>query len=137
MNNISLDYITSQALNIVTLFLVAFIPTVVGVYAKEHYEISQKKSRKKINVKNVMATALTISCVAVGGISYFDIINKWGMPITFSFLFLIGAFSNKVIEMIFNGSLLKIAFKFLGKSKDNLQSSIEETIKETGDDKKE
>jgi hypothetical protein len=105
----------------------------MGVYAKEFYDIMQRKKRK-IDIKNVMVTSATLSCVAVSVTSM--MIERYGFEGTFTLLFLIGCSSNKFIKMIFDGSLLKILYKFLGKSKDSLQSSIEETLNEEKDDKK-
>lgn len=132
--DIDFNYIVSQALNILLQFSVAFVPILMGTYAKESYDVMQRK-RKKIRISNIVTTTLTLSCVLVGLMSYFNIINKFGLPLSFTLLFLIGAYSTKAMEMIFNGKILKILGKFLSKSKGTLQGSMDEILKEDTNDK--
>lgn len=134
MDNVQLNNIVSQGLNIMMQFTMSFVPCFIGVYAKEFYDVAQKKKRK-ISIKNAVVAALTLACVAIGFIQM--VLDKFGIQLTFTLLFLIGAFSNKIIDMVFDGSLLKIVLRFLGKSKENLQDSIEETLKENNKKKKE
>lgn len=127
MDSMQLSNIVSQILHIMLGFIIFFVPCFLGAYAKDFYDIAQKK-KKKINLKNAAASALSIACVAAG---FTDVIlNKYGLQVPFSLFFLLGACSNKPVEMIFNGSFLKVVFKFLGKQKINLQDSIQETLDE-------
>lgn len=132
MDNMQLNNIVSQILHIILGFTIFFVPCFLGAYAKDFYDIAHKK-KKKINLKNAAASALTIACVAAG---FTDVIlNKYGLQIPFSLFFLLGACSNKPVEMIFNGSFLKVILKFLGKQKGNLQDSIQEAIDEGKENK--
>lgn len=128
MNNLSFDLITSQLLNLLTQFTIAFLGSFFGIYAKENYEINRKKGKRKIYIRKILNTTVTLSIVLMCGVPF--IINKLGLVPTVSLLFLIGASSKRFIEMIFNGELLKIILKFLGKSKKSLEDSINETLQE-------
>jgi len=132
MNNMNFDLIVSQSLNMILQFSIAFVPILIGVYAKESYDLYNKKKRK-MKLGSMIPTALTLSCVLVAGVSYG--IEKFGLTFSFTILFLIGAFSTKILEMIFNGQILKILFRFIGKSKGNLQESIDEILKDNTKDK--
>ena len=134
MDNMQLNNIVSQILNMMLGFTIFFVPCFLGAYAKDFYDIAYNKRKKKINLKGATVAALSISAVAVGFSTF--ILNKYGIQMTFSVFFMIGAASNKVVEMIFDGSLLKIVLKFLGKQKGNLQDSIEETFSEITENKK-
>ncbi len=110
MENMQLNNIVSQILNMMLGFTIFFVPCFLGAYAKDFYDIAYNKRKKKINLKAATVAALSISAVAVGFSNW--ILGKYGLQMTFSVFFLIGAFSNKVVEMIFDGSLLKIVLKF-------------------------
>lgn len=129
MDNMQLNNIVSQILNMMLGFTIFFVPCFLGAYAKDFYDIAYNKKKKKINLKAAIVAALSISAVAVGFSNM--ILEKYGLQMTFSVFFMVGACSNKVVEMIFDGSVLKIILKFLGKQKGNLQDSIEEALTET------
>ena len=126
--------IVSQLLNILMQFTVAFFPLLAGVYAKEFFVVYNGKRRKKVELKVVLITAGSLSFCTMGFIPY--LINGYGLSLTISGLFILGAGSKQIVEMLFDGRLLKIFLKFLGKSKDNLQESIEESIADVGSDGK-
>lgn len=132
MDNVQFNDIVSQALNMIMQFTISFVPCFMGVYAKEFYDIAHRKKRK-INIRYVMMTTITLSCVALAVTQ--KIVATYGLEISFSLFFIVGCCYNIVTKYIFDGTLLKIAFRFLRKSKDSLQSSISETLDEK--DKKE
>jgi hypothetical protein len=134
MDNMQLNNIVSQVLDMMLGFTIFFVPCFLGAYAKDFYDIAYNKRKKQINIKGATVAALSISAVAVGFSSF--ILTKYGLQMTFSVFFMIGAVSNKVVEKIFDGSLLKIVLKFLGKQRVNLQDSIDETFSEMTENKK-
>jgi len=122
-----MGFTTSQVINFLMQFFVIFISTFAGVYTKEQFTIrNSRNKKKKVDIIKILWTTITLSFLLVGTMSYS--INRIGFMPSFTLFFLIGASSNKVVEMIFAGTLLKIAFNFLGKSKKNLKESIEETL---------
>lgn len=134
MDNMQLNNIVSQVLDMMLGFTIFFVPCFLGAYAKDFYDIAYNKRKKQINLKGATVAALSISAVAVGFSGF--ILTKYGLQMTFSVFFMVGAASNKVVEKIFDGSFLKIALKFLGKQKGNLQDSIDETFSEMTENKR-
>jgi hypothetical protein len=99
----------------------------MGVYAKESYEVIQRK-KKKVKLKLVILSTVCLSLLFIGLVGYS--INKFGLSFSITILFIIGASGKNVVEMLFDGRLLKILIKFLSKSKGNLEDSINETLHE-------
>lgn len=133
--DINFDYvnldIVSQLLNLLLMFAIAFVPILMGVYSKEYFDII-KKNKRKVKIGNVFAYTLVLSCVSVYPL--FLIINKIGLIGSFTALFLMGALCNKVTEMVFNGTLVRIMGKFLSKSKGVMREAVQESMNEIMED---
>lgn len=129
--NIDFNYlnvdIVSQLLNLLMTFAIAFVPILMGVYSKEYYDIFKKKKRK-IRLNDIFMCSLILSVVSMSVVMF--VLPKFGLIITFSVLFLIGALSNKIIEMVFDGRLIKIFGRFIIKSKGTMQDSINEIMED-------
>ena len=122
-----LNNIVPQLLTLLMQLCIVFFPILIGVYLKESYEVIQRK-KKKIKLKLVIISTISLTLLLFAFIGY--AINKFGLSFCITGLFIIGAGGKNVIEMLFDGRLLKILLKFLSKSKGNLEDSINETLKE-------
>jgi hypothetical protein len=126
------DNIVPQLLTLVTQFFIVFFPSLTGVYLREAYDVMQRKKRK-VKMRNVIFVTLSLTFLFIGLVNYF--IEKIGLSLSLTVLFIIGSGSKRIIEMLFDGSILKIILRFLGKSKKNLEESIIETLSEENKNK--
>ena len=129
-----LQKIVSQVSTMCIQLSLIYIPLLIGCFAKEAYPIFIQNKKKKINAKNILLTATTLSFVLVGIIQYF--IDRYNFSMIVSGLFIIGASSGKFIGAIFDGRLLKIMLKFLAKSKGTMEESIQSVINDDKTNKK-
>ena len=120
----------SQILNIVILFLVQFVAIFIGSYIKEYYSVIKKK-HNKIKLGRVTVTALTISFVTLGVSSW--LIEKSGIRIFLTLCFLLGASGSQTVNLVLDGTMLKIFGKIFFK---NIADSVKETIEESRKDNK-
>ena len=126
--NFQLDIIVPQLLTLLAQFTIVFFPLLIGVYAKESYEVMQRKKRK-VKLKLVILSTICLSLLFIGLIGY--AVSRFGLSFSITMLFIFGASGKNVVEMLFDGRLLKILIKFLSKSKGSLEESIEETLHES------
>jgi hypothetical protein len=119
--------IVPQLLTLVAQFFIVFFPVLTGVYLKESYEVIQRKKRK-VKLKLVIISTCALTILMIGFVEY--LINKLGLSFSITALFIFGAGGKNVVEMLFDGRLLKILLKFLGKTKGSLQESIDEALNE-------
>ena len=125
--NFQMDIIVPQLLTLLAQFAIVFFPLLMGVYAKESYEVIQRK-KKKVKLKLVILSTISLSLLFIGLVGYG--INKFGLSFSITILFIIGAGGKNIVEMLFDGRLLKILLKFLSKSKGTLEESIDEALHE-------
>ena len=122
-----LNNIVPQLLTLIVQIFIVFFPILAGVYLKCSYEVVQKK-KKKVNKRLVIISTFALTLLIFGFVGYS--IAKIGLSLSISGLFILGAGGKNIVEMLFDGRLLKILIKFITKSKDNLEDSINEALQD-------
>ena len=123
--NFQLDNIVPQLLTLLAQLAIVFFPIFAGVYLKCSYEVVQKK-KKKVNKRLVIISTVSLTLLIFAFTGY--LVNKVGLSFSITALFIFGASGKNVVEMLFDGRLLKILIKFLSKSKGSLEESIDEVF---------
>lgn len=113
----------TQILNTTVTFLLQFIAIFAGAYVKEYYNLTKKKH--KIRIGKIIVASSTISFLLIGFSPM--VLKQVSLGVMFTGCFLLGISSNKIMDFVLDGTVLKLFGKIFFK---NISESVKEVINE-------
>lgn len=123
----------SFVLDFVIQFGLIFICTFIGAYTSQiHSLLNNKISKIQVERAILMCTTETFIIISMSQ----ELLDYMGVNIFITFCFLTGAYFYKIVDRVFDGSILRLFFTILIKAKKDIFESFEDFIEDDLDRKR-